>query len=143
MVEDPPPELPDSFSPAFRDMVRRCLLKDARQRASARELLNHPFIKGRTPLPTDNEGRPAYVSGSVLVVYDMCPQYERPIRRCAPPEPPSLIDLQMHESQEVRVLELEGICRAVGLHVLSRRAHGALNSGGTSLTHAPSPPKMT
>ncbi|KZP00178.1 Pkinase-domain-containing protein [Calocera viscosa TUFC12733] len=41
-----PPVLEGAFSPAFKDFVARCLTKDPAQRPSARELLQHAFIKG-------------------------------------------------------------------------------------------------
>ena len=44
ILNDPPPSLPDAFSPEFRDLVLQCLTKDAEQRPSAEDLLKHPFI---------------------------------------------------------------------------------------------------
>ncbi|KZP00177.1 Pkinase-domain-containing protein [Calocera viscosa TUFC12733] len=41
-----PPVLEGAFSPAFKDFVARCLTKDPALRPSARELLQHAFIKG-------------------------------------------------------------------------------------------------
>lgn len=44
--KDPPPRLEGNrWSRDFKDFVERCLVKDPNQRASARELLNHRFIK--------------------------------------------------------------------------------------------------
>jgi serine/threonine-protein kinase 24/25/MST4 len=41
-----PPVLEGPFSPAFKEFVALCLTKDPSQRPSARELLQHRFIKG-------------------------------------------------------------------------------------------------
>ncbi|OQS07620.1 vacuolar protein sorting-associated protein 35 [Thraustotheca clavata] len=43
----PPPQLsePDKYSPAFSDFIATCLKKNAADRPSAEDLLNHPFIK--------------------------------------------------------------------------------------------------
>lgn len=44
----PPPTLsePNSWSREFNDFLSKCLVKNPEDRASAEELLNHPFIKG-------------------------------------------------------------------------------------------------
>ena len=44
--EDPPTLSGEQWSSAFRDFVAQCLQMDGRQRASARELRQHPFIQG-------------------------------------------------------------------------------------------------
>ncbi|NXT01170.1 M3K19 kinase, partial [Jacana jacana] len=41
------PSLPDRFSGAAVDFVRACLTRDQRERPSALQLLDHPFVKGR------------------------------------------------------------------------------------------------
>ena len=43
--QNAPPQLTGDFSPTFKDFVEKCLVKDPAQRPSARELLNHPFVK--------------------------------------------------------------------------------------------------
>ncbi|OWK06161.1 PAK2, partial [Cervus elaphus hippelaphus] len=46
------PELqnPEKLSPIFRDFLNRCLEMDVEKRGSARELLQHPFLKLAKPL---------------------------------------------------------------------------------------------
>lgn len=44
ILNDPPPELPDTFSKDFRDFVLQCLNKEPEQRPSAEQLLSHQFI---------------------------------------------------------------------------------------------------
>ncbi|XP_015724340.1 mitogen-activated protein kinase kinase kinase 19 isoform X2 [Coturnix japonica] len=41
------PSLPDQFSGTAVDFVRACLTRDQRERPSALQLLDHPFVKGR------------------------------------------------------------------------------------------------
>ncbi|NXN26736.1 M3K19 kinase, partial [Nycticryphes semicollaris] len=41
------PSLPDRFSSTAVDFVRACLTRDQRERPSALQLLDHPFVKGR------------------------------------------------------------------------------------------------
>mmetsp|Transcript_3879 Transcript_3879/g.5196 ORF Transcript_3879/g.5196 Transcript_3879/m.5196 type:complete len:498 (+) Transcript_3879:73-1566(+) len=44
--KSPPPTLGDGdWSSAFKDFVAKCLVKDPKQRPSATDLLNHPFVK--------------------------------------------------------------------------------------------------
>mmetsp|Transcript_15172 Transcript_15172/g.38498 ORF Transcript_15172/g.38498 Transcript_15172/m.38498 type:complete len:142 (+) Transcript_15172:430-855(+) len=43
IVENPPPELPQTFSPEFRDFVSLCLQKEPEKRAKVTDLLAHPF----------------------------------------------------------------------------------------------------
>lgn len=38
------PEMPEKASPEFKDFVERCLERDWRKRATASELLRHPFV---------------------------------------------------------------------------------------------------
>ena len=40
----PSPNLPDTFSPSFRDFVSRCLSKEPAKRWAVKELLDHPWI---------------------------------------------------------------------------------------------------
>jgi serine/threonine-protein kinase OSR1/STK39 len=46
IVKAPPPQLPRnaSFSPEFRDFVRRCMNFDPQRRPAAQDLLAHPFL---------------------------------------------------------------------------------------------------
>ncbi|ESW10684.1 hypothetical protein PHAVU_009G229800 [Phaseolus vulgaris] len=45
IVEKPPPTAPsDDFSPEFCSFISACLQKNPRDRPSARDLINHPFI---------------------------------------------------------------------------------------------------
>ncbi|XP_047439667.1 serine/threonine-protein kinase 4-like [Mugil cephalus] len=48
---NPPPTFrnPDLWSPAFKDFVSQCLVKNPEQRASATQLLQHSFIKSAKP----------------------------------------------------------------------------------------------
>ncbi|OHT00092.1 hypothetical protein TRFO_08047 [Tritrichomonas foetus] len=48
IVEQPPPHLPEFFSPAFHDFVKQCLIVDSHKRPNAAELLNHQFLKKAT-----------------------------------------------------------------------------------------------
>lgn len=45
---NPPPSLsrPEYFTPLLADFISECLVKDFEQRPFAKELLNHPFLKG-------------------------------------------------------------------------------------------------
>eukprot|EP01111_Echinosteliopsis_oligospora_P005056 TRINITY_DN18231_c0_g1_i1.p1 TRINITY_DN18231_c0_g1~~TRINITY_DN18231_c0_g1_i1.p1 ORF type:complete len:318 (+),score=41.27 TRINITY_DN18231_c0_g1_i1:82-954(+) len=46
IVNDDPPRLEgDSFSLHFKDFLNLCLTKEAKKRPSARELLDHPFVR--------------------------------------------------------------------------------------------------
>lgn len=49
--DKPPPTFaePDKWSAEFNDFVNQCLVKDPAERASAIDLLEHPFIKGAPP----------------------------------------------------------------------------------------------
>ena len=40
----PPPTLPDTFSPQFRDFIARCMVKEPAKRWAVKELLQHPWI---------------------------------------------------------------------------------------------------
>ncbi|KAK2404568.1 mitogen-activated protein kinase kinase kinase YODA [Trifolium repens] len=44
------PTIPDHLSDAGKDFVRKCLQRNPRDRPSASELLEHPFVKGAAPL---------------------------------------------------------------------------------------------
>uniref|UniRef100_A0A7N6FGT7 non-specific serine/threonine protein kinase n=1 Tax=Anabas testudineus TaxID=64144 RepID=A0A7N6FGT7_ANATE len=48
---NPPPTFrnPDLWSPAFQDFVSQCLVKNPENRATATQLLQHPFIKSAKP----------------------------------------------------------------------------------------------
>uniref|UniRef100_A0A3P9BKJ3 non-specific serine/threonine protein kinase n=2 Tax=Haplochromini TaxID=319058 RepID=A0A3P9BKJ3_9CICH len=48
---NPPPTFrnPDLWSPGFRDFVSQCLVKNPENRATATQLLQHPFIKSAKP----------------------------------------------------------------------------------------------
>ena len=43
--KEPAPRLQGNFSPAFKDFIAQCLIKDPSKRPSARELLKHKFIR--------------------------------------------------------------------------------------------------
>lgn len=44
IIKAPPPQLPRNFSAEFRDMVKKCLNHSIEKRASAKQLLEHPFF---------------------------------------------------------------------------------------------------
>jgi len=44
IIEDPVPELPDRFSPEFKDFISLCLKKNPSERPQAQELMEHPFV---------------------------------------------------------------------------------------------------
>jgi hypothetical protein len=44
IVRDPPPALEGAFSPALKDFVAACLVKDPAARPAAMDLLSHPFV---------------------------------------------------------------------------------------------------
>lgn len=48
---NPPPTFrnPDQWSPEFLDFVKKCLVKNPENRATATQLLQHPFIKSAKP----------------------------------------------------------------------------------------------
>ena len=47
LKDEPSPELPENeFSDVFRDFIDLCLQKDPKERPSAKELLEHPFLYG-------------------------------------------------------------------------------------------------
>jgi serine/threonine protein kinase len=47
--DEPSPSLPeDEFSTVFRDFIDQCLKKDPKERPSASQLLEHPFLEGCT-----------------------------------------------------------------------------------------------
>jgi len=43
--KNPPPQLAQQFSDTFKDFVNRCLQRDPTKRPTAKELLNHRFIR--------------------------------------------------------------------------------------------------
>jgi len=66
ILNDPPPQLPDTFSEHFRDFVLQCLCKDPEQRPTAEKLLQHPFIR-----LNDDSIRPFDMAGFVRTVTEM------------------------------------------------------------------------
>lgn len=44
ILEYPPPKPPENTSPEFQSFLMKCLTKDYKERATAEELLNDPFI---------------------------------------------------------------------------------------------------
>ncbi|XP_014877651.1 serine/threonine-protein kinase 3/4-like, partial [Poecilia latipinna] len=48
---NPPPTFrnPDQWSPGFLDFIKKCLVKNPENRATATQLLQHPFIKSAKP----------------------------------------------------------------------------------------------
>uniref|UniRef100_A0A8C4N8K1 non-specific serine/threonine protein kinase n=1 Tax=Eptatretus burgeri TaxID=7764 RepID=A0A8C4N8K1_EPTBU len=51
---NPPPTFrqPESWSDEFTDFVRKCLVKNPEHRATATQLLQHPFVRQAVPVPT-------------------------------------------------------------------------------------------
>lgn len=47
VIDDPAPRVSVNFSAEFRDFVDQCLLKNPSERASAKALLQHPFIRSK------------------------------------------------------------------------------------------------
>jgi len=66
ILNDPPPQLPDTFSQAFRDFILLCLCKEPEQRPSAEQLLKHEFIR-----MYDDALRPFDMAGFVGTVTEM------------------------------------------------------------------------
>jgi serine/threonine-protein kinase OSR1/STK39 len=62
ILKAPPPQLPrnETFSPAYRDFVKKCMNFDPRRRPSATDLLNHPFF--------EKAADPSYIVEYVLKV---------------------------------------------------------------------------
>ncbi|RKP20267.1 kinase-like protein, partial [Rozella allomycis CSF55] len=44
IVSGEPPSLPQSFSPDFRDIISKCMLKEPLKRPTPNEMLRHPFV---------------------------------------------------------------------------------------------------
>jgi len=66
ILNEAPPQLPETFSAEFRDFVNLCLCKEPEQRQSAEQLLMHPFIR-----MYDDALRPFDMAGFVRTVNEM------------------------------------------------------------------------
>lgn len=55
------PEIPEFLSPAARDFLRRCLVRNPAERWTAAELLNHPFLKAAATATEKNLETPTSV----------------------------------------------------------------------------------
>ena len=53
ILKNSPPTINNRFSNDFKDFVARCLVKDPENRADAKELLAHPFMKGASEYKED------------------------------------------------------------------------------------------
>jgi serine/threonine protein kinase len=47
IASGPPPAIPAGFSPQLKDFLSKCFVKDPKQRATAKQLLAHEFLKNR------------------------------------------------------------------------------------------------
>ena len=78
ILNDPPPQLPETFSGQFRDFILQCLAKEPEQRPSAEQLLKHEFIR-----MYDDALRPFDMAGFVRTVTDMRLSAPRPSSNAA------------------------------------------------------------
>ncbi|RKP06184.1 kinase-like domain-containing protein [Thamnocephalis sphaerospora] len=56
IVQDPPPELPDTYSEEARDFIQQCLQKNAQERPTYSKLLEHAFLNKYTDDEVDMQG---------------------------------------------------------------------------------------
>ena len=65
--------VPKGMTPEFRDLVKKCLMRDERERRSASELLDHPWVKNRleTSPQVHNTNRLTIVE--VIYLLCLCP----------------------------------------------------------------------
>jgi len=99
----PPPQLEGSYSPEFKAFVARCLVKNPQQRATAAELLEDPWLKGKPVdkralrplldrLEANRQARSSQLKAVPLLLYGPTVAavlgFGRGANRCAVPSPP-------------------------------------------------------
>lgn len=85
------PTIPEHLSNEGKDFVRKCLQRNPRDRPSASELLDHPFVKGAAPLerpimvPEASDPISGITHGTKALVRKLFPSFEAQLYLCSYP----------------------------------------------------------